>query len=76
MGHLKALIELAGRAEVPDVVLHAFTDGRDTNPDSGAGYLAEVEGWGAPQSPASPAVTTRWTATAASTARSWPTTRS
>ena len=46
MGHRKALIELAGRAEVPDVVLHAFTDGRDTNPDSGAGYLAEVEGWG------------------------------
>ena len=46
MGHLKALIELAGRAEVPDVVIHAFTDGRDTNPDSGAGYLAEVEGWG------------------------------
>jgi 2,3-bisphosphoglycerate-independent phosphoglycerate mutase len=31
---------------VPDVVLHAFTDGRDTPPDSGAGFLAEVEGWG------------------------------
>jgi 2,3-bisphosphoglycerate-independent phosphoglycerate mutase len=46
MGHLKALIELAGRAQVPDVVIHAFTDGRDTNPDSGAGYLAEVESWG------------------------------
>jgi len=26
-------------------VLHAFTDGRDTLPDSGAGYLEEVEGW-------------------------------
>jgi 2,3-bisphosphoglycerate-independent phosphoglycerate mutase len=46
MGHLKALIELAGREQVPDVVIHAFTDGRDTAPDSGAGYLAEVEGWG------------------------------
>ncbi len=46
MGHLKALIELAGRQEVDDVVIHAFTDGRDTNPDSGAGYIAEVEGWG------------------------------
>jgi len=46
MGHLKALIELAGREQVPDVVIHAFTDGRDTNPDSGAGYVAEVEGWG------------------------------
>jgi 2,3-bisphosphoglycerate-independent phosphoglycerate mutase len=46
MGHLRALIELAGAEGVPDVVVHAFTDGRDTNPDSGAGYLAEVEAWG------------------------------
>jgi 2,3-bisphosphoglycerate-independent phosphoglycerate mutase len=45
MGHLRALLELAARAGVPDVVVHAFTDGRDTNPDSGAGYLAELEGW-------------------------------
>jgi 2,3-bisphosphoglycerate-independent phosphoglycerate mutase len=45
MGHLHALLELAKREEVPDVVLHAFTDGRDTNPDSGAGYIAEVVGW-------------------------------
>jgi 2,3-bisphosphoglycerate-independent phosphoglycerate mutase len=43
--HLRALVELARRLEVPDVVIHAFTDGRDTNPDSGAGYLAEVDGW-------------------------------
>ena len=46
MGHLRALIELAGREGVADVVLHAFTDGRDTLPTSGAGYVAEVEGWG------------------------------
>jgi 2,3-bisphosphoglycerate-independent phosphoglycerate mutase len=46
MGHLKALIELAGSEGVPDVVIHAFTDGRDTHPDSGAGYVAEVESWG------------------------------
>jgi 2,3-bisphosphoglycerate-independent phosphoglycerate mutase len=45
MDHLRALLELARREEVPDVVVHAFTDGRDTNPDSGAGYLAELEGW-------------------------------
>ena len=45
MGHLKALIELAANEGVDDVVIHAFTDGRDTNPDSGAGYLAEVESW-------------------------------
>ena len=35
MGHLRALIELAGREGVYDVVVHAFTDGRDTSPDSG-----------------------------------------
>jgi 2,3-bisphosphoglycerate-independent phosphoglycerate mutase len=46
MDHLKALIELAGREQAPDVVIHAFTDGRDTLPHSGAGYLAEVESWG------------------------------
>jgi 2,3-bisphosphoglycerate-independent phosphoglycerate mutase len=46
MDHLRALIELARREQVPDVVIHAFTDGRDASPDSGAGYIAEVEGWG------------------------------
>jgi 2,3-bisphosphoglycerate-independent phosphoglycerate mutase len=46
MDHLRALIELAGREGVEDLVLHAFTDGRDTLPDSGAGYLAEVESGG------------------------------
>ena len=46
MDHLRALVELAAAEEVPDTVVHAFTDGRDTNPDSGAGYVAEVEGWG------------------------------
>ncbi len=44
--HLKALIELAGEWDVPDVVVHAFTDGRDTSPKGGAKFLAEVEGWG------------------------------
>ena len=34
--HLKALIELAGREGVADVVIHAFTDGRDTAPTGGA----------------------------------------
>ncbi|MBD0282908.1 MAG: 2,3-bisphosphoglycerate-independent phosphoglycerate mutase [Thermoleophilaceae bacterium] len=46
MEHLRALIQLAGRERVPQVVVHAFTDGRDTNPYSGAGYVAEVESWG------------------------------
>ena len=46
MDHLRALIELAGREDVPDTIVHAFTDGRDTSPTSGAGYVAEVESWG------------------------------
>jgi len=44
--HLRALVELAREWEVPDLVIHAFTDGRDTPPTAGAGTLAEVEGWG------------------------------
>jgi 2,3-bisphosphoglycerate-independent phosphoglycerate mutase len=44
-GHLKALIELAGSLAVPDLVLHAFTDGRDTLPHSGEQFLSAVEGW-------------------------------
>jgi len=44
-GHLEALIRMAAELEVPDLVLHAFTDGRDTLPTSGAGYLETVEGW-------------------------------
>ncbi len=43
--HVEALIELAAREGVPDVFVHAFTDGRDTLPDSAAGYLAQLEGW-------------------------------
>jgi 2,3-bisphosphoglycerate-independent phosphoglycerate mutase len=41
--HLEALIGLAAEWEVPDLVIHAFTDGRDTSPTSGAGCLARVE---------------------------------
>jgi 2,3-bisphosphoglycerate-independent phosphoglycerate mutase len=43
--HLRGLIGLGASLEVPDLVLHAFTDGRDTLPESGAGYLETVEGW-------------------------------
>ena len=30
---------------MPDLVLHAFTDGRDTLPKSGAGYVEEAQRW-------------------------------
>jgi 2,3-bisphosphoglycerate-independent phosphoglycerate mutase len=43
--HIAELIRLGGQLGVPDLVLHAFTDGRDTLPTSGAGFLETVEGW-------------------------------
>jgi 2,3-bisphosphoglycerate-independent phosphoglycerate mutase len=43
--HLEACVELAAREGVPDLVVHAFTDGRDTPPKAGAGYLTELERW-------------------------------
>ncbi len=41
--HVKALIRLAKRQGVKRLVLHAFMDGRDTAPTSGAGFLTEIE---------------------------------
>lgn len=40
--HLYALVDLAKRQGVPRVVLHALLDGRDTPPQSGAGFLRET----------------------------------
>ena len=36
---------MGGQLGVPDLVVHAFTDGRDTLPKAGAGYLETVEDW-------------------------------
>ncbi len=44
-GHLEALIGLAGELGVGELVIHAFTDGRDTRPDSGVSYVEAVQGW-------------------------------
>ena len=41
--HLQALIGLAAEWNVPDLVIHVFTDGRDTSPTSGAESVARVE---------------------------------
>jgi 2,3-bisphosphoglycerate-independent phosphoglycerate mutase len=43
LDHLYGLLELAKRNGVEDVFIHAFTDGRDSPPDSGAGYIADIE---------------------------------
>jgi 2,3-bisphosphoglycerate-independent phosphoglycerate mutase len=42
--HLRALIEIARTFAVEDLIVHAFTDGRDTLPHAGAGYLSELDG--------------------------------
>jgi 2,3-bisphosphoglycerate-independent phosphoglycerate mutase len=47
INHLEALVRLAGEWDVEDLVIHAFTDGRDTSPTSGARCLAQLDGWGA-----------------------------
>jgi 2,3-bisphosphoglycerate-independent phosphoglycerate mutase len=41
--HLYALLEMARREGVTDVAVHCFMDGRDTPPESGAGYLRALE---------------------------------
>lgn len=41
--HLLALIDLAVRQRVERVRVHAFTDGRDSPPDGGIGYLRALE---------------------------------
>jgi 2,3-bisphosphoglycerate-independent phosphoglycerate mutase len=40
--HLDALLELAAKERVPKVFVHAFLDGRDTPPTSGAGNVREL----------------------------------
>jgi 2,3-bisphosphoglycerate-independent phosphoglycerate mutase len=41
--HLYACLELCRRRGLGRVYLHAFTDGRDTPPNSGLGYIGQVE---------------------------------
>src|ERR1700744_181057 len=41
--HLYALLEMAKREGVADVCVHCFMDGRDTPPESGAGFIEALE---------------------------------
>lgn len=43
LGHLYALLEMCKQNGLKEVYLHAFMDGRDSPPTSGAGYLADIE---------------------------------
>ena len=41
--HLKALLKMASQKGVQKVYVHAFTDGRDTDPQSAIHYVREIE---------------------------------
>ncbi len=47
LDHLRALLQLAARMGVPGdrLFVHAITDGRDTAPDAGRGFVRTVEQW-------------------------------
>ena len=44
INHLKELCTLAQKHGVPDVAVHAFTDGRDCDPKSGVGFIKDLSG--------------------------------
>ncbi len=43
LDHLFALCDIAKEYELNEVYLHCFMDGRDTDPESGKGFIADVE---------------------------------
>ena len=42
INHLKELCTLAQKNNIPDVAVHAFTDGRDCDPKSGHAFIADL----------------------------------
>lgn len=43
INHLKALTDICSANDFSDVLIHAFTDGRDTDPKSGLGFINELQ---------------------------------
>jgi 2,3-bisphosphoglycerate-independent phosphoglycerate mutase len=43
ISHLEAIVDSCDREGLKDVYIHAFTDGRDTDPKSGLGFLRELQ---------------------------------
>ena len=41
--HLKAILTLCAQHGLRDVFIHAFTDGRDTDPKSGLGFITDLQ---------------------------------
>lgn len=45
MNHIQGLLRSANDFGLNDVYLHAFTDGRDVDPKSGKGFVADIENY-------------------------------
>ncbi len=45
INHLKGLLKAAKDQDIENIFLHAFTDGRDTDPKSGKGFISEIENY-------------------------------
>lgn len=43
INHLKAIIDICHKENLTKVFIHAFTDGRDTDPKSGNGFIKELQ---------------------------------
>jgi len=43
INHLKAIADICKNESLHDVYVHAFTDGRDTDPKSGLGFINELQ---------------------------------
>ncbi len=45
INHLKAIIDVCKNEKLDDVFIHAFTDGRDTDPKSGLGFIKDLQSY-------------------------------
>ncbi len=43
INHLKAIITFCNNEGLQEVYIHAFTDGRDTDPKSGLGFITDLQ---------------------------------
>lgn len=43
INHLKAIVDVCQAEKLPNVFIHAFTDGRDCDPKSGLGFITDLQ---------------------------------
>ena len=43
INHFKGILKLLAKQNVKNIAIHAFTDGRDTDPNEGINYLSDLE---------------------------------